>query len=116
MLERDEIWSAAVHAYRAKESSHLPRDMEQQLTEENETYLVSSPWESVIREWLAKEGLFEVTTERVLRDAIQKPTERQTRIDQMQVGDVLRTFGFNRVRSMVNGRRQWTYRHKDCPT
>lgn len=116
LLERDEIWSAAVHAYRNKESSHLPRAMEQQLTEENETYLVSSPWESVIREWLAKEGLVEVSTERVLRDAIQKPTERQTRIDQMQVGDVLRTFGFVRVRSMVNGRRQWIYRHKDCPT
>lgn len=116
LLERDEIWSAAVHAYRNKESSHLPRAMEQQLTEENETYLVSSPWESVIREWLAKEGLIEVTTERVLRDAIQKPTERQTRIDQMQVGDVLRTFGFVRVRSMVNGRRQWIYRHQDCPT
>lgn len=116
LLERDEIWSAAVHAYRNKESSHLPRAMEHQLTEENETYLVSSPWESVIREWLAKEGLIEVTTERVLRDAIQKPTERQTRIDQMQVGDVLRTFGFVRVRSMVNGRRQWIYRHQDCPT
>lgn len=116
LLERDEIWSAAVHAYRNKESSHLPRAMERQLSDENENYLVNSPWELPIREWLLKEGLLEVSTERVLRDAIQKPTERQTRIDQMQVGDVLRTLGFSRVRSMVAGRRQWIYRHKDCPT
>jgi predicted P-loop ATPase len=54
LLERDAIWSAAVAAYKAGEPNHLPRAMEQQVETENETYLVSNPWQAAVENYLGK--------------------------------------------------------------
>lgn len=108
--ERDAIWSAAVHAYRNGDPSHLPTDLAQQVTEENEGYQVENPWTPVIRGWLsARPATDTITTEAILTQAIEKPVERQTRADQMAVADVLRTLGYERQRIMLAGRRQWRW-------
>lgn len=112
LLERDALWSAAVIAYRNGETNRLPASMEQQIHRENEAYVITSPWEAAIASWLTREQPSELTTERVLDEAIKKPTERQTRADQMQVGDVLRAMGWIRVRSS-KGRRPWIYVRQD---
>jgi predicted P-loop ATPase len=110
MAERDAIWSAAVHAYRNGDASHLPPELDQQVTTENEAYLVSSPWEPAVAAWLANRIMGEViTTERILSEAIEKPLERQTRADQMAVADILRSMGYDRRRSMVDGQRAWRW-------
>jgi hypothetical protein len=110
MAERDAIWSAAVHAYRADEANYLPPELATVVSQENEAYQVESPWLPAVQEWLAKLVMGEaITTERILSQAIAKPIERQTRADQMAVADILRGLGYRRERVMLGNQRQWRW-------
>jgi predicted P-loop ATPase len=109
LLERDAIWSAAVHAYRDGESSRLPLAMENRISEENDTYLIDSPWRSPIIEYLDRRVKVELlTSEEILEYAIKKPLERQSRADQMQVASILKDLGWVKKRE-ATGRRRWHY-------
>ena len=114
-IERDAIWSAAVHAYRNGESNRLPVDFEQQLSTENESYVIDNPWQAEIEAWLNKSTITELTTEQVLKHAIKKPVERQTKQDQMQVADVLKRLGFKRYRGSLGQQRAYVYRRPALP-
>ena len=107
--ERDAIWAAAVHAYRAGDPSYLPAELCRRVAEENEAYLLTNPWEPAITSWLAKPVADLITTERILTEAIQKPIERQKRSDQMAVADILRRLGYDRKRQRINNALVWTY-------
>ena len=108
--ERDAIWSAAVHAYRNGEPNYLSAHRAMEVTRENEDYLIDSPWLSAISSWLETRATVEaITTERILTEAVLKPTERQTRGDQMQVADILKRLGYDRKRDRVNGERVWRW-------
>ena len=110
MVERDAIWSAAVHAYRDKEANYLPIDLAAIVSRENESYLIDSPWLPAVQEWLAKLTLGDtITTERILSQAVQKPIERQTRADQMAVADILRSLGYRRERVTIQGSKIWRW-------
>jgi len=82
-----------------------------QVNTENESYLVTSPWREPIEAWLSAPANWgkTVTTELILLEAIQKPIERQTRSDQMQVSNLLRELGHQKRRQLVDGRLRWTY-------
>jgi predicted P-loop ATPase len=109
LLERDAIWSAAVHAYRDGESSRLPLAMENRISEENDSYLIDSPWRSPIIEYLDRRVKVELlTSEEILEYAIKKPLERQSRADQMQVASILKDLGWVKKRE-ATGRRRWHY-------
>ena len=110
LLERDAIWSAAVAAYRNGETSRLPAEYEKQLSSENESYVVDNPWQAEIEAWLRKHGEIDLTTEKLLTEAIKKPVERQTKADQMQVADVLKRLGYKRYRSGKGSSRAYVYR------
>jgi predicted P-loop ATPase len=113
LLERDAIWSAAVHAHRNGESSRLPLAMENQISEENDTYLIDSPWRSPIIEYLDRRVKVELlTSEEILEYAIKKPLERQSRADQMQVASILKDLGWVKKRE-ATGRRRWHYVRSD---
>ena len=106
MAERDAIWAAAVHAYRAGEPNYLPADLAQQVTQENEGYRVENPWLPAVQQWLDQRIFGEtITTERILVEAIQKPIERQTRADQMAVADMLSSLGYAQKRISQAGAR-----------
>ena len=110
LAERDAIWAAAVHAYRAGEANYLPADLAQQVTQENEGYRVENPWLPAVQAWLDQRIFGEtITTERILVEAIEKPIERQTRADQMAVADMLSSLGYAQRRiSQAGGRvRVW---------
>ena len=108
MLERDAIWSAVVHAYRAGETNRLTVDMEIQVTEENNNYVIDSPWRSAIEEHLEKRRTVDpLTTEELLNNAIKKPPERQTRADQMQVASILKDLGYVAKREASGRRRRY---------
>lgn len=109
--ERDAIWSAAVAAYRAGAPSHLPQELAQQVTRENETYQVDNPWRVPIENWLHSpvNGLKVITSELLLTEAIQKPVERQSRADQMQVGTIMRDLGYQKRRQSVDGVLKWVF-------
>lgn len=111
LLERDAIWSAAVAAYRAGEPNHLGAQHAQQVDQENESYLVDSPWKAAIQEWLATPRNIgrAITSELLLTEAISKPVERQGRADQMQVASILRELGFEKKRTWLEGRNKWVF-------
>ena len=111
MAERDAIWSGAVHAYRDGAVNYLPPEMAAKVSEENETYQVENPWKAPIVSWLSQpsnQGT-ELTSEAILSKAIVKPTERQTRVDQMQVAAIMRELGYGKTRRTVDGGRQWVF-------
>ena len=110
MAERDAIWSAAVHSYRAGALNYLPIEMAQQVAQENEGYRIENPWLPAVQQWLDQRIFGEaITTERILVEAIEKPIERQTRADQMAVADMLSSLGYGQKRiSQAGGRvRVW---------
>ena len=109
LLERDAIWAASVCAYRSGETNRLPLSMETIVSEENNTYVIDSPWRNAIEEHLQTRRSTElITTEAILLNAIKKPLERQSRADQMQVASILRDLGFVKRRE-ATGRRRWHY-------
>jgi predicted P-loop ATPase len=113
LLERDAIWSAAVNLHRDGESSRLPPAMENRIAEENNTYLIDSPWRSPIIEYLdRRSGIELLTSEEILEYGIKKPIERQSRADQMQVASILKDLGWVKKRE-ATGRRRWHYVRSD---
>ena len=115
LMERDAIWAAAVQAYRNGETSRLPVAMEVAVQQENDAYMIESPWRSAILGYLADRRSMEVlTSEEILAKAIQKPMERQTKVDQMQVASILKELGWTKRRES-SGKRRWYYQLDDQP-
>jgi predicted P-loop ATPase len=109
--ERDAIWSAAVHAHRAGEPNYLPIELALQVNRENESFQVVNPWREPIEAWLKAPASCgrHITSEVLLTEAIQKPIERQSRADQMQVGSIMRELGWSKARRLVDGSLRWVY-------
>lgn len=115
LMERDAIWSAAVHAYRNGETNRLPVAMELAVQQENDAYMIESPWRSAIVSYLTDRRSMELlTSEEILAKAIQKPIERQTKVDQMQVASILKELGWMKRRES-SGKRRWYYQLDDQP-
>jgi predicted P-loop ATPase len=115
LMERDAIWAAAVHAYRSGETNRLPVAMELAVQQENDAYMIESPWRSAILAYLADRRSKDVlTSEEILAKAIQKPMERQTKVDQMQVASILKELGWTKRRES-SGKRRWYYQLDDQP-
>ena len=110
-VERDAIWAAAVHAYRAGEPNYLPLDLSLEVNRQNEAYLVSNPWREPIESWLRAPANASrvITSELLLTEAIQKPVGQQNRADQMQVASIMRDLGWLKVRRSVDGCLKWIY-------
>ena len=109
LMERDAIWSAAVAAYKAGESNELGVKQQKAVEDENQNYLVSNPWQHAVETYLShRVSVEQLTSEEILINAIQKPLERQTRADQMQVASILKDLGWVKKREST-GRRRWIY-------
>jgi predicted P-loop ATPase len=109
LIERDAIWAAAVHAFRDGATNNLALEHQQAIEQENLNYLVNNPWQSAVEAYLGRRVSVEpLTTEEILLQAIQKPLERQTRGDQMQVASILKDLGWVKKREST-GRRRWFY-------
>jgi hypothetical protein len=111
LADRDAIWSAAVHAYRNGEPSYLPTNLAQAVAQENECYQVENPWRVPIETWLQSpaNNLQPITSELLLNQAVQRPVERQSRADQMQVGSIMRELGYQKRRQSVDGVLKWVF-------
>ena len=115
LMERDAIWSAAVHAYRNGETNRLPVAMELAVQQENDAYMIESPWRLAILTYLTDRRSADVlTSEEILAKAIQKPMERQTKVDQMQVASILKELGWTKRRES-SAKRRWYYQLDDQP-
>nr|ADD96332.1 virulence associated E family protein [uncultured organism MedDCM-OCT-S08-C700] len=110
-LERDSLWSAAVHAFKNKESHFLSFEQENQIGKENLGYMVDSPWLSVITNYLndPANAIKDITIELLLSDAVEKPIERQTKSDIMTVSSILKSLHYERKRKRVSGTPKWVW-------
>tara|TARA_R100001460_G_scaffold24587_2_gene49377 strand:- start:195 stop:2318 length:2124 start_codon:yes stop_codon:yes gene_type:complete len=111
LREKDSIWASAVSAYLNKEPWVLDSESEAIVNNENVKYLIDSPWKSVVESYInePKNRGRELTTEVVLTEAIEKPIERQTRGDQMQIASILRDLGLVKKRRGDRMSRKWVY-------
>ena len=112
MKEVDSIWASAVHAYQNDEPYALSIEDEAQVNAENSKYTMGHPWKGPIESWLhvPQNRFKDVTIELLLSEAINKPVERQTRYDQMAVGNVLKALGYSKGgRKTINGCRKQVY-------
>ena len=111
LRERHSIWASAVSAYLNEEPWTLDTESEEIVNNENVKYLIDSPWKSVVESYInePKNRGRELTTEVVLTEAIEKPIERQTRGDQMQIASILRDLGLVKKRRGDRSSRKWVY-------
>jgi putative DNA primase/helicase len=92
---KHQLWAEAVAAYRAGEHWYLDQpDLVRSSQSEQLARWERHPWLKSIEEYVAQ--LAETCSEDILRSAIQKPLERQTRADQMAVGGCLRFLGWSK--------------------
>ena len=110
-LERDSLWSGAVHAFKNNEAHYLSFEQENQIEKENLTYMVDSPWLSVITNYLndPANAVKDITIELLLSDAVEKPIERQTKSDIMTVSSILKSLHYERKRKRVMGTPKWVW-------
>jgi len=110
-LERDSLWSAAVHAFKNNEPHFLSYEQEHQIENENLGYMVDSPWSTVISQWLndPSNSVKDITIELLLTDAVEKPVERQTKSDMMTVSQILRSLKYDRKKKRVMGTPKWVW-------
>jgi putative DNA primase/helicase len=92
---KHQLWAEAVAAYRAEETWYLDSAaLVQSSQAEQLKRWERHPWLKSIGEYVAQ--LSETCSEDILRSAIVKPLERQTRADQMAVGGCLRFLGWSK--------------------
>ena len=109
---RDNIWAGAYAAYKAGEPWNLDIETELKINEKNEQYHMENPWKNKISDFInaPHNSLKEFTTNDLLSEVIEKPLERQTRYDQMQVAMILKDLGLIKKRVTADGGRKWVYK------
>ena len=112
-IERDSIWAAAFKAYKNKEPHYLTSEQEQQVAEDNLSYLIESPWTQPIISYLQTPNnkFKDITIELLLAEAIEKPKSFQKKGDVMQVSSILKTLGYERKRKRIDGNPKWVWEH-----
>ena len=108
---RDQIWCACFNSFQNEESLLLSDKYQRVLNIENEQYVTESPWKTVVESFIENPQNYnrELTTEIVLTEAIEKPVERQTRFDQMQIASILKDLGYEKKRRGSRNNRKWVY-------
>jgi len=110
-LERNSIWSAAVAAFKNGEPHFLTKEQENRISVENEDYLVSHPWEPVIRRWLEvpTNRAQILTSDLLLTEAVDKEPKFQTKHDQMIVCEILNKVGYQKKRKSIGGKQMYCW-------
>ena len=110
-MEVDQLWSQAVCEYKNGTDCQLPIETELAINEKNERYLIDNPWKNKIADYVNApvNALQEFTTNKILTEVIEKPLERQSRYDQMQVATILKDLGLVKKRRGPKNSRKWVY-------
>lgn len=104
---RDQIWAAAVAAYRAGEQWWLTPEEEQLADEANKPFHVSDTWEDFILAYVQERQF--VTVAEVLGKALDIEPSEQDKSSQMRASAILRRLGWDKGKAWVNGtwKRGW---------
>lgn len=108
--QRDSFWAGAMAEYRKGEHNYLPPKLEAEIETENESYRIESVWTPAVLRWLQlRRNLPGFTSSDVLTEAVDKPLDRQSRGDQMEVAGILSSHGWGRKQGRVDGVRAWRW-------
>ncbi|MEG4409138.1 VapE domain-containing protein [Microcoleus sp. MON2_D5] len=102
--ERDQIWAAAVAAYKAGEQWWLTPDEDKLLGEKNKGWQSSDTWEASILNYL--EFRSTCTIAELLEKVIDLDLSQQKKAEQMRVSDILRCNGWMKTTKRIDGRLQ----------
>lgn len=100
---RDRIWAAAVHAFRAGETWILPDEMRQVAKADNDNYTSSDPWEEMVMYYCEQHQ--KVTVSEVLVNCLKLEVHQMDKRAEMRVTKILRQSGWGSSRKVVHGRR-----------
>ena len=92
-------------------TSVLSIEDELQISNENTTYVLEQPYKSAIEDYIFRRQnvMSDLTIDLLLKEAVEKPTERHTRSDQLQVSSILREMGYTKKKKRVEGSLKWVY-------
>jgi predicted P-loop ATPase len=105
--ERDQIWAAAVAAYRSGEQWWLTREEDKLLEEANRGWQSSDTWEVVVLNYLQNKSI--CTVSELFTHAIQIELAKQGKAEQMRLSDILRRNGWARSKKRIEGKSQWSW-------
>jgi predicted P-loop ATPase len=91
-LERDDLWAAAVHAYRRGEKNYLSREEEKRNALLNKRFEVTDSWQEVIEFYL--DACSETSISTILNDCLKIEIGRHDRQSQMRVAAILKNLGW----------------------
>lgn len=114
MADRDQLWAEAVALYEARERWWFSADDGDALTsarEEQDARRVRDAWEAKIERELAP--LPETTMDHVLGTVLLLETKDWTVPTTTRVGNILTALGWEKIRPMVNGVREYRYVRRD---
>lgn len=117
---RDQLWAEAfVKATERNEDGTLKyqtfmEDTEMGvLTDQQEDRVIVDPWESLIHHYLYTDtggsGVKEVSTVRLMADALEIPKDRQDKTAQVKVGRIMRDMGWTKTRIGSRHNREYVY-------
>jgi predicted P-loop ATPase len=104
---RDQIWAAAVAAYRAGEQWHLTSEEKKLADEANQPFRTSDTWEDYILAYVQDRQF--VTISEVLTKALELDPSKQDKGSQMRASSILRRLGWDKGKCWVAGtwKRGW---------
>lgn len=107
LANRDQLWAEAVVREREGASIRLPERLWPQAAAEQEQRREIDPWEQAIHEHLLLLDVDSLGMRRVptsdLWQAIGVPIERQDRVGQLRISEIMQRFGFKRTTVRVEG-------------
>lgn len=115
--QRDQLWAEAAVLF--KEKGICFEDAERLGQEEVRKFTMVDAWEAIIDGWLHTAAGFDsekpvfsknLTTQRIMVDALGVDRAQINRANEFRVASIMRSLGFERVRTQVNGARvrSWT--------
>ena len=93
--ERDQLWAAAIQAYRSHTRYEFHSAEINQINDYIQEFGDPDPWSDIIREWVSQKK--ETTSVEVLTKALNLDSKQQDRRSARRVGDVLSTLGWRRL-------------------
>lgn len=93
--ERDQLWAAAIQAYRCHTRYEFHSAEINQINDYIQEFGDPDPWSDIIREWVSQKK--ETTSVEVLTKALNLDSKQQDRRSARRVGDVLSTLGWRRL-------------------
>jgi putative DNA primase/helicase len=105
---RDQLWAEATQRYQAGEAGwwDVPDAQPEQMARYNE-----DPWHDPIKQWLETRTV--ASTAEILEFCLRVELARQTRSDQIRVGNVMLVLGWERRRVRDGNALSWQYFRKE---